>query len=75
MGKHFPPEFLGRFDELILFRSLSQADLRAIIDLRLDETLARLKEQGIQVDFDREVLIDFLLEKLRGAAQGCTTCD
>jgi ATP-dependent Clp protease ATP-binding subunit ClpA len=66
LRKHFPPEFLGRFDELILFRSLSQADLRAIIDLRLDETLTRFKEQGIQVDFDREALVDYLLEKLEG---------
>lgn len=66
LGKHFPPEFLGRFDELILFRSLSQDDLRAIVGLRLDETLSRFGEQGVQVDFDREVLVDYLLEKLEG---------
>lgn len=66
LSGHFPPEFLGRFDELILFRSLTRSDLRAIANLRLDETLARFNEQGIQVAFDRDALIDYLLEKLEG---------
>jgi ATP-dependent Clp protease ATP-binding subunit ClpA len=66
LGKHFPPEFLGRFDELILFRSLSQDDLRAIINLRLDETLARFERQGVRVAFDRDTLVDYLLKRLEG---------
>ena len=66
LGRHFPPEFLGRFDELILFRSLTPDDLRAVINLRLDETLARFERQDIRVDFDREALIDYLLGKLEG---------
>jgi len=66
LGGHFPPEFLGRFDELVLFRSLSQGDLRAIANLRLDEALDRFKQQGLQVDFDRDALIDYLLERLEG---------
>ena len=67
LGGHFPPEFLGRFDELVLFRSLSRDDLRAIASLRLDEALARFEEQGFQVEFDRETLIEYLLEKLEGS--------
>ena len=67
LGGHFPPEFLGRFDELVLFRSLSRDDLRAITSLRLDEALARFEEQGVQVEFDRETLIEYLLDKLEGS--------
>ena len=67
LGKHFPPEFLGRFDELILFRSLSQDDLRAIVNLRLDETLTQFETQGIQVTFDRDTLVDYLLQRLEGS--------
>lgn len=66
LGRHFPPEFLSRFDELILFRSLSKADLRAILNLRLDEALARFKQQGIQVNFDRDTLVAYLLGRLEG---------
>ena len=66
LGKHFPPEFLGRFDELILFRSLSQDDLRAIINLRLDEMLAQFETQGIRVTFDRDTLVEYLLKRLEG---------
>ncbi len=67
LGRHFPPEFLGRFDDLILFRSLTRKDLRAIANLRLDEALIRFEEQGVRVDFDRETLLDYLLEKLEGS--------
>jgi ATP-dependent Clp protease ATP-binding subunit ClpA len=71
LGKHFPPEFLGRFDELILFRSLSQDDLWAIINLRLDETLARFEGQGVRVAFDRDTLVSYLLKRLEdGGARG-----
>ncbi|MBG0786582.1 MAG: ATP-dependent Clp protease ATP-binding subunit [Anaerolineaceae bacterium] len=67
LGGHFPPEFLGRFDELILFRSLTRSDLREIVNLRLDEALVRFEAQGIQVDFNRKTLIEYLLEKLEGS--------
>ncbi len=66
LGRYFPPAFLGRFDELILFHDLSKADLCAIVNLRLDEALAAFEEQGIQVDFDRQALVRTILAQLSG---------
>ena len=65
LAKYFPPEFLARFDELILFRSLTQADIRSIINLRLDETLALFSERGISVTFDRGALVEFIFTRLK----------
>ena len=61
---HFPPEFLGRFDELILFNHLSQNDLKKIIALRLDEILEQFTNQGYEVEFDRDFLVEMLLSRL-----------
>ena len=61
---YFPPEFLGRFDELILFNHLSQNDLKNIIALRLDEILEQFTNQGYEVEFDREYLVEMLLSCL-----------
>ncbi len=66
LGQHFPPEFLGRFDELILFHTLSAADLHAIVNLRLDEALAAFARQGIRVRFEREALVKAILARLSG---------
>jgi len=65
LSKYFPPEFLARFDELILFRSLIDADISKIINLRLDETLAMFSERDITVTFDRELLVDHIQKCLK----------
>jgi ATP-dependent Clp protease ATP-binding subunit ClpB len=41
LGEFFRPEFLNRLDDVIVFRPLSKADLRKIVDIRLSE-LGRL---------------------------------
>ena len=35
--KHFPPEFLNRIDEYVLFNQLSENDIRKIVSLELQE--------------------------------------
>nr|KAJ3418635.1 chaperone ATPase hsp78 [Polyrhizophydium stewartii] len=42
---HFPPEFINRIDELVLFNRLSKDTLHSIVDVRLGEIAARLKDQ------------------------------
>eukprot|EP00850_Spirogloea_muscicola_P004076 SM000017S02816 [mRNA] locus=s17:439366:444207:- [translate_table: standard] len=39
----FRPELLNRLDEIVVFRSLEQAQVRAIVDLMLEETKERLQ--------------------------------
>jgi ATP-dependent Clp protease ATP-binding subunit ClpA len=51
---HFPPEFVNRIDEVIIFRSLSRKDVLKIVDLRLKEIQDRLSDRKIQLDVDGE---------------------
>ncbi|EOR00811.1 hypothetical protein E3P92_01272 [Wallemia ichthyophaga] len=43
---HFPPEFINRIDEIIIFRNLALGDVRRIVDIRLDEIQKRMKANG-----------------------------
>ncbi len=45
----FRPEFLNRFDAVVTYQPLSEAQLLTIVDLQLGSLNARLREQGIQV--------------------------
>jgi len=46
----YPPEFLNRLDEFIVFRRLSREALRDIVDIRLKELQARLDDRRIVLD-------------------------
>ena len=50
----YPPEFLNRIDEFILFRRLSREALRDIVDIRLKELQERLDERRITLDVPDE---------------------
>ncbi|MBM9509072.1 ATP-dependent Clp protease ATP-binding subunit [Actinacidiphila acididurans] len=47
---HFRPEFLNRIDEIVIFRRLTEEQLRRVTDLLLEETRRRLHAQDIRVD-------------------------
>ena len=46
------PEFVGRIDEIIVFRPLSEEDFAKIADLMLKETAEALAERGITLSWD-----------------------
>jgi ATP-dependent Clp protease ATP-binding subunit ClpB len=46
---HFRPEFLNRIDEIIIFHSLSRADLVKVVDIQLRHVSALLAERGYQL--------------------------
>ena len=58
----FRPEFVNRIDEIIIFRSLDQTQLRQITSLLLEETKRRLHAQAVTVDFTTEA-IDWLANR------------
>jgi ATP-dependent Clp protease ATP-binding subunit ClpC len=58
----FRPEFLNRLEDIIVFRSLSRADLIQILDLEIGKVTARLKHKNIQLALDAKAK-DFLVEK------------
>jgi ATP-dependent Clp protease ATP-binding subunit ClpB len=50
------PEFLNRVDEVIMFRPLSKADIRKIVDIQFKLIQERLEESGIQIEATDAVL-------------------
>jgi ATP-dependent Clp protease ATP-binding subunit ClpB len=51
----YPPEFLNRVDEFIVFKRLSREALRDIVDIRLKELQGRLDERRITLSVSDEV--------------------
>jgi len=44
---HFRPEFLNRVDEVVLFRELTQEDIKRVVDIQLERVQKRLADQNI----------------------------
>ncbi|MBI4455872.1 MAG: ATP-dependent Clp protease ATP-binding subunit [Acidobacteria bacterium] len=54
--KHlFNPEFLNRLDEIILFESLLDADLRQIVELLMKQVNRNLEQKNIRIHLEKEV--------------------
>ncbi|KXL47418.1 MAG: hypothetical protein FE78DRAFT_144111 [Acidomyces sp. 'richmondensis'] len=51
----YPPEFLNRIDEFIIFKRLSKEALRDIVDIRLKELQSRLDDRRITLDVGADV--------------------
>ncbi|MFY0544509.1 ATP-dependent Clp protease ATP-binding subunit [Brevibacillus sp. H7] len=49
LTSYFKPEFLNRFDAIIPFNHLTKNDLVRIVDVMLQDMMAALKEQGMDV--------------------------
>ncbi len=49
---HFRPEFLNRVDDVVVYRPLSQSDLRTIVDLQLERVIGLVEELGIALVID-----------------------
>ena len=52
MRRHFRPEFLNRVDEVVLFKPLTLADIKKIVELQLDLLRKRLAERHIELDLN-----------------------
>lgn len=50
------PEFVGRVDEIVVFKPLTVEDYAKIADLMLKETAEALSERGILLDWDEAAL-------------------
>jgi ATP-dependent Clp protease ATP-binding subunit ClpC len=70
LGQFFRPEFLNRLDDVVVFRPLTKADLRRIVDIRLNE-LGRLlapRKLSFEVsDAAKQRLVDLGYEPALGA--------
>jgi ATP-dependent Clp protease ATP-binding subunit ClpB len=50
MRRHFRPEFLNRVDEIVVFHSLSEEELKKILGVQLGRLRARLTERHIDLE-------------------------
>ncbi len=60
--QHFRPEFINRFDELIVFRMLERRDLEQIVTLEARKLIRRLADKQIQLTLSPEV-VSMLVDK------------
>ena len=55
LRRSFRPEFLNRVDDVILFRPLSEEDLRKIVDIQLARVAELGAEAGVRIVVDAEL--------------------
>jgi ATP-dependent Clp protease ATP-binding subunit ClpA len=53
---YFKPELLNRFDEIVVFRPLTEDNLKQIVRLKLDNLTQVLENKKIEVDFDESII-------------------
>ena len=58
----FRPEFLNRIDDIIVFRSLTQEDIREVARRMLDTVSARMETMGIHLDASDEAVAELAKE-------------
>jgi ATP-dependent Clp protease ATP-binding subunit ClpB len=52
LKKHFRPEFLNRIDDIIIFHSLDEKGLAAIVEIQLQRLRDRLAKQQLALELD-----------------------
>jgi ATP-dependent Clp protease ATP-binding subunit ClpC len=62
LKKSFRPEFLNRIDEVIVFHSLTQADVKQIVDLLMKRVTEQLKAKDLEIELT-DAAKDVLAEK------------
>lgn len=61
LERFFRPEFLGRLDEVVVFRRLGREELKEIVEIELSKVRERLSEKGLKLELTdeaKELLID-----------------
>lgn len=54
-SNQFTPEFVNRFDELVVFRPLEKPELEQVVDLMIAGVNKTLAQQNVSVEIDAEV--------------------
>ncbi len=60
--RYFRPEFIGRLDDVIVFKPLSRENLEKIVEFELRKVTRRLTEHGLKIEIANEAK-EFLIEK------------
>jgi len=62
LQKQFKPEFLGRLDEVVVFRKLTRVELMEIVDIELNKVYKRLQDKGLKMILSDEAR-GFIIDK------------
>src|SRR5215212_3092053 len=62
LERYMRPEFIGRLDDVIVFRPLSRTNMEQIVELELKKITKRLVEHGLKIEISDEAK-EFLVEK------------
>ena len=62
LKNHFPPEFLNRLDDVIIFKSLEKEDIGKIVELEIKKLKDRVIEIGYELQINKTAK-DFLIEE------------
>lgn len=60
--RYFRPEFIGRLDDVIVFRPLTRENLETIVEFELKKVMKRLIDHGLKIELSPEAKT-FLIEK------------
>jgi ATP-dependent Clp protease ATP-binding subunit ClpB len=66
----FPPEFLNRIDDVVIFHRLTKADLGKIVEIQVEQLAGRVRERGIEIELTdkaRELLGNLGFDPTYGA--------
>lgn len=66
---HFRPEFINRFDELIVFNKLGKTELTQIVDIQIADLAKRLKELSLTLTFTQKAK-DFIVTNIDTLSYG-----
>lgn len=55
---HFRPEFINRIDDIIVFDSLNEAEIKSIVRLQLEKVTQLLAGQGVTISFSDSLVND-----------------
>src|SRR5256885_3729998 len=62
LERYMRPEFVGRLDDVIVFRPLSRTNLEQIVEYELRKVTRRLTDHGLRIEITQEAK-DFLIDK------------
>ena len=60
--RYFRPEFIGRLDDVIVFKPLHRGNLELIVELELHKITRRLTDHGLKIELSPEAK-EFLIDK------------
>jgi ATP-dependent Clp protease ATP-binding subunit ClpC len=60
--REFKPEFLGRLDEVVVFRGLTKENLKQIVEIELGKVRERLGERGLKLTLHDDAK-EFIIKK------------